>query len=281
METAGATVRIAASAALFASAGIVASLGPQGLPASFWGEVRMGLGGLALALALGPRALLAALRSAPPSRLALAAGAMALFQWLFFAGVERSGAMACAWWSATAAPLAARGWELVRGESRAFGPSAASLACFAIGLALDGGGAQGLACGVGAGFAYAAYTAAARGSSGLASTCLALLAAGAFLLGPSSGTAPAALATASGLAICGYLALAATALAYWLYVTGLAVVPPSHALAIQLVQPIAATALSAMLLGASIEGADAARAALCLASSAFLVLQPAEKGDAT
>ena len=81
----------AGAALLFASAGIASRFAPAGVPAAMLGVVRLLVGGVALATFMGPRALAAALLSLPYMSLAAAALAMALFQWSFFAAIDRAG----------------------------------------------------------------------------------------------------------------------------------------------------------------------------------------------
>lgn len=271
---------VAASAMLFASASIASRLAPAGVPAALFGVVRLLLGGLFLAGLLGPRAIGGALRGLPRAPLAAAALAMALFQWSYFAAVERAGVGVASLVSAGASPLFADAFALARAGRR---PSAAFLAEAALtvlGLAIAGyssmsAAATGLS--LVSALAYATYTTAAarleRGwtGGGLASTAAALVVAGLVLL-PASGGDIAAMFSPSGLLVAAYLGLIATALAYALFVSALRRVSAAGALAILLIQPLAAVLFGATLLGEPISGpvlVAGATIALALAARVF------------
>jgi len=260
-------LRIAASAVLFASVGVAAAAAPPGVPAAAWAEIRMLAGGILLAAAIGPRNLAEAVRGRARRRLALAAVAMALFQWTFFAAVERSGPVDAALFSTAAAPLVARLIERGRGAGVAISAAFLAMACA---LAPSAG----LALCLLAGGWYAGYTIFAARDRGLAATCAALLASGVALLPSSLATPAPVLLSAKGLAVAAYIAVAGTALAYWLYATALREVAPASALAVQIVQPLAAMALGAVLTGAGIDARAVLVAFLCVASSAALFFQP-------
>jgi DME family drug/metabolite transporter len=269
MNRSFADLRIAASAVLFASVGLAADAAPPGIPAVAWAEVRMLAGGLVLALAIGPRGLAGAARGRSPWRLALAALAMALFQWTFFVAVERAGAVDAALFSTACAPLAAR---LVERHGAGWLRTAGASALLAAACALSPSG--GLAPCLLAGAWYAAYTVLAASDHGLAATCAALLGSGVALMPSSLASPPAALLSATGIAAAAYIAVAGTALAYWLYATGLRQVAPARALSIQLLQPLATMALAAGFAGAAIDARGALVAFLCVASPAALFIPP-------
>jgi len=258
--------RIAGSALLFASVALAASAAPADIPAVAWAEVRLLGGGMLLALVVGSGRVLAALRTRGRGRLALAALAMALFQWTFFAAAERAGPVYAALVSTAAAPLAARLLE------RGAGGAATLLAAALLGTACAISPPTGITLSLASGACYAAYTVAASRDAGLAATCAALIASGLALLPLAFGAPVAALLSPGGLAIGAYVAVAGTTLAYWLYATGLRRVSPAAALAIQLVQPLATLAAAMAFPGARIDRFAFAAAFLCVASSAALFI---------
>jgi len=257
--------RIAGSALLFASVALAASAAPADIPAVAWAEVRLLGGGMLLALVVGSGRVLAALRTRGRGRLAVAALAMALFQWTFFAAAERAGPVYAALLSTAAAQLAARLLE------RGAGGAATLLAAALLGTACAIS-PPGIILSLASGACYAAYTVAASRDAGLAATCAALIASGLALLPLAFGAPVAALLSPGGLAIGAYVAVGGTTLAYWLYATGLRRVSPAAALAIQLVQPLATLAAAMAFPGARIDRFAFAAAFLCVASSAALFI---------
>ena len=264
---------IAAAAALFASAGLASRYAPPGVPAAVFGVARLLVGGVILAGYLGPRALATALRVLPAAPLAIAAIAMGLFQWSYFAAVDGAGLGAATLISTAVAPVFAdcieavrRGARLSRARVAMLFLAAGGVGCFS---AADGVTAMSVLLAVLSGAAYAAYAAGAavleqsRAGGGLASTAIALLCGGLALLPAMDGNAFVIL-TPSGLAVMAYLGVVATAMAYALFVSGFRGVSAATALAILLLQPAVALFAGAVMLGEPL-GPSVLAGAACIA----------------
>ena len=262
----------AAAALLFASAALAARLAPEGTPAALLGAARLLLGGAALAAVLGARGP-AAWSPLPCGALAIAALAMAIFQWSFFAAVALAGAGVATLASAAASPVVADALAAVRARRRPKSSEIIGAALTLLGLGcLAGDAAQsgaGLALALASGAAYAVYAAQAarferqRAGSGLAATALSLLCAGGVLLpGALLHATPALpLLSVRAIAVVAYLGLAATALAYALFVPALRRLSAASGLAILLVQPLAAVLAAAVLFDEPVGAAHFAAAA--------------------
>ncbi|MHB8564777.1 MAG: DMT family transporter [Acidiferrobacteraceae bacterium] len=271
--------RVTMAAFLWGTAGVASRLATPGIPAAAFAEVRLLLGGIALALLVGARRLRDACDIRPRGYFLLAACALAAFQWSFFAAVAGAGAARAALLSTATAPvvaglltaatqrtkLAARWWVAAM-----LGGAGSALMFTRRGTA----SAQGIGFAVLSGALYAVFTwvtaaLETRQRGGLASTALALLGAG-FTLAPAAGFSLGAFLSVRDGLIALYLGLATTAWAYGLYVTALRVLTPTAALAALLWQPVTAVILGVWVLHEPL-GPGRALAAACLVCSMGLL----------
>lgn len=251
---------VAAAAMLFATAGIASRLAPAGAPAAQFGVARLLIGGIVLAAYLGPRAIAGVFPVLPRVPLALAAIAMALFQWSYFAAIDGAGVGVATLISAATSPVVADAMAAACDARRPLWNCLAGACLMALGVSCiaqaDGVTATGIAVALLSGAAYAGYTGCtaklekSRAGGGLASTALALVSSGLVLL-PAARTELLAMFSLAGLLVALYLGIGATALAYALLVTGLKQVSAASALAILMLQPLAAVLLGAAVLGES------------------------------
>jgi len=252
----------ACAALLLASAGIAGGVAGAEAPAALLGVTRLLVGGAALALLPGPRAVAQALRVMPFAPLAAAALALALFQWSYFEAVAASGAGVAALASAGSSPIAADAIECALGARRPGVGSIAAALLMAVALWLLSRTtpAGALALAALSGCAYAVYVAATRhlerqhAGDGFASTAIALLLASFVLLPPAFGSLHTLLEARMAL-VAAYLGFVATALPYALVVVALRRLAATRALLILLAQPLAALVASAWLLGEPLSAA--------------------------
>ena len=282
-----AVAQVLAAAVLFGTTGTAQALGPQDATPLGVGAVRLAVGGLVLLLVLpllgGRTGAATALWRTPAG---VAAGlCTALYQLCFFAGVEQAGVALGTLVTIGSGPVFAGLLAAVllrEPPERAWG--AATGLCVA-GLALlsgtgDGADLAGLGLALLAGFAYAAYTVAAKvlmtrgaGSSEAMASAFGL---GGLLLLPVLVLQPLEwLASPGGVALAGYLGLVTTALAYVLFGRGLAVLPAGPVTTLVLAEPLVATALGVGLLDERLAAAGVVGALLVLAG---LVLQGVAAG---
>ena len=218
------------------------------------------LGGLALAVALGPCRLIGSMALLPRRHLMWASAAMALFQWSFFGAVAKAGATTATLVSTAAAPLAAGAIAAARRRCWPRGGWWSALGVASSGVSLvtahgPNSAAAGVALAVLGGFLYAIFTvetayleSASAGirNGGLVSMAAALLFSALALL-PVAGAHLGALLSRRGVMLTAYLGLVTTAVAYTLYALGLRNVTPTRTLALQLLQPLAGAALDLLL----------------------------------
>lgn len=255
---------VAAAALLFASAGFASRFAPPGVPAALFGVIRLLVGGILLAACLGPRAVATALSALPRAPLCMAAVAMALFQWSYFAAVEAGGVAIATLVSAAASPVFADAIDAFCTRTWPDRKRLAGACLVALGVAClaHGNGATGasLMLSLLAGAAYAGYATAAaeleqdKAGGGIASTAISLVFAGMILL-PGARPGAAAIFSPQGLLVAAYLGIAATALAYALFATALRQLAPARALAILLLQPLAAVLLGVIFLDEPVSAA--------------------------
>jgi DME family drug/metabolite transporter len=272
---------VATAAVLFASAGIAADLTAETSPAAI-SAARTILGGAALA-GVAPKGVLQLVRRLPLGGLLSSGAAMALFQWSFFSAVQTLGVAAASLLSAGISPVAAGLLTLARQRSvpRWTFVAANCVAGLAVSCFVDSRAAgEGALLAVLSAFAYAIYADRTahmdrdnRGG-GIASTAVGLLCAGVVLL-PAAWLGFAPLLSPKGLAVLVYLAVFATAFAYWLFVAGLRQVCPPKALAVLVVQAAAAVVGAAVLLGESIPSRVLAGSA-CLGIAVALQALPVQ-----
>lgn len=251
---------VLAGAVLWGTTGTAQALAPPGAHPLTVGAMRLAVGAAAL-LAL---ALLRRTRAWPGAGalrpvLAAAVG-IAAYQPLFFAGVAATGVAVGTMVAIGSAPVVAGvlGW-LLRGERpgrRWVGATALALCgCWLLaggagGLRVEG---TGLVLAVGAGAAYAGYTAASKqlleryAPDAVAATTFGLAA---LLLAPLLLRGDLAwLGEPRGLVVALHLGLLATASAYVLFNRGLARLPVATAATLTLAEPLTAAVLGVVVLG--------------------------------
>lgn len=250
---------IIASGLLWGTAGATAQILP-GVASATLADGRLILGAIVMALVICPLRLGRELKKLSLPVLLIASIAMSLFQWSFFAAAVTVGGGVATLVSTGASPLCADMFE-AHGK-RTWPPLRRwlEIAGFLSGLALLVEGCdlstEGVFAALIAGAAYAVYAAAAArlerqsGSTGggIAVTTLALAGGGIVLL-PAAAPQFESLMSPSGLMVTAYLGLLGTALAYGMFVIGLRNVNVGTALALQVVQPLAAIGIDALLPG--------------------------------
>jgi DME family drug/metabolite transporter len=248
---------ILGSGVLWGTAGAAAQIAPSIGPAAL-ADGRLIVGAAVLAIFIGPVRLWRELKTLSLPNLVLASLAMGLFQWSFFAAAVGIGGGSATLISVGASPLLA---DLVAARERhAVPPSRwwVEAAGYLLGLALLVEGfnlpREGVLAALFAGAAYAVYAETVsrmerRGGSrdaGISVTTLALAGGGIALL-PAASAQFESLLSPSGLMMTAYLGLLVTALAYGMFVVGLHSVNVGTALALQIVQPVAAIIIDGLL----------------------------------
>jgi DME family drug/metabolite transporter len=248
---------ILGSGVLWGTAGAAAQITP-GIGAAALADGRLIVGAAILAIFIGPTRLWRELKELPLPRLVLASLAMGLFQWSFFTAAGGIGGGSATLVSVSASPLLA---DLLQARGKhALPPSRwwLEMVGYLLGVALLVEGfnlpLKGVLVALLAGAAYAAYAETvsrmerqgdSRGA-GIAVTTLALAGGGIALL-PAASAQLESLLSPSGLMMTAYLGLLVTALAYGMFVVGLRSVNVGTALALQIVQPVAAIIIDALL----------------------------------
>jgi DME family drug/metabolite transporter len=251
---------VLAAAILWGTTGTAQALAPAGTPPLAVGAVRMAVGGVAL---LGLAAARGALRGGarwPPLATALAAGTMAAYQPLFFAGVARTGVAVGTIVAIGSAPVfAGILGRAIRGDQPGrrwrISTALAVLGCALLVAASGTVGVDGLGVllALAAGLAYAGFAVSSKGlledhppdAVTAVVFCLAAL-----LLAPIWLWADLRwLAQPRGLAVALHLGLVATAVAYTLFARGLRVVPVATAVSLSLAEPLTAGLLGMVVLG--------------------------------
>jgi DME family drug/metabolite transporter len=254
---------VAGAALLWATTGVAGAVAPAAATAAALAEARALIGGLTLAAVVLGRSgtrVFGLLRGGP---LVVSMLALASFQWCFFTGVRGAGVGIASILSATFAPFAGDMIAAVRLRERpSLGFTAGAMLLLAATSVLAMRSFSGVAAAALSGVAYAAYADAASRASAVPGdydSSLALTAAA--LLGAAVALAPAALSGVPGLLsirgvlVTVYLGVIATGLAYAAFVRGLRGLATPDALAILLVQPLAAAALGWLVLDEAIDGA--------------------------
>jgi drug/metabolite transporter, DME family len=250
---------ILASGMLWASAGAAAQIVP-GIASATLADARLVVGAIVLTVVIGPARLWRELKALPLPILVWTSLAMGLFQWSFFAAAVTVGGGVATLLSTGASPLyadmiEARGKHLplcLRWWLEAAG--------YLFGLALLVKGfnlpIEGALAALLAGVAYAVFAATAAQmerqsdstGAGIAITTLALAGGGIALL-PAASAQFESLMSPSGLMVTAYLGVLVTALAYRMFIAGLRTVKVGTALALQVLQPLAAIVIDALLPG--------------------------------
>jgi DME family drug/metabolite transporter len=245
------SLAVVAAALLWTSAGWAGDSGRSGLPPIALAEARLLLGGGALLLWSGPRAAWSAIQALPSRTLLLAVGAMAVFQWGFFLSVRGLGSGTVLLLTTAIGPVAAQAVAAARDGSRLGRRwyTAVTLLSLAAAFAACGGSTAllGTLAAIASGTSYAVYAAVTAGLErgagseprGLVTTGVALTGAG-MLLAPFALRSTWPAPTPESLATLLYLGLAATALAYAFFASGLRVLAADRALSLLAVQPVAA-----------------------------------------
>jgi DME family drug/metabolite transporter len=250
-------VLILASGMLWASAGAAAQIVP-GIASATLADVRLVVGAIVLAVVIGPARLWRELKALPLPILVWTSLAMGLFQWSFFAAAVTVGGGVATLLSTGASPLYADMLE-ARGKHlplRWWLEAAGYL--FGLVLLVKGFNLpiEGVLAALLAGAAYAVYAATAAQmerqsdstGAGIAITTLALAGGGIALL-PAASAQFESLLSPPGLMVTAYLGVLVTALAYGMFVAGLRSVKVGTALALQVLQPLAAIVIDALLPG--------------------------------
>lgn len=262
---------VVAAAALWGTTGTAQALAPAGADPVAVGAVRIVLGGAAL-VAFAALSLLISRNRAPdapgmeksawaPGAVVAAAVGVALYQPLFFAGVELSGVSVGTVVAIGSAPVMAGlvGFVALGERPGALWVVATALAVAGCALLLGSGGPGavspvGVICSVGAGLCYGSYATASKVLLDLGLPQATVMAA-AFGLGGAL-LAPALLFVdlgwlmePAGVAAALHLGLVATAAAYLLFAGGLSGLPVATAATLSLAEPLTAGALGFLLLG--------------------------------
>lgn len=273
---------VVAAAVLWGTTGTAQDLGPEAATPATIGAIRLAIGGASL---LGVAAFSGSLPAraliARPATL-VAAGAMAAYQPLFFAGVARTGVAVGTAIAIGSAPILTGALAWLTGErstKRWVGATLVALLGLLVLLVatasepeLDAIG--GLAC-LGAGAAYASYAVASRRlvlEHAAAPVAAAVFGLAAVALAPLLIVGDAGWVTSGrGAATALWLGVVATAAAYWLYTHGLRSVSAPTAATLSLVEPITAAVLGVVVLSERPPGVAWIGALLVLAGLAGVV----------
>lgn len=249
------------------------------------GAARLLLGGLALAaVAVAARAPVRSWLCGRDWRLlVVAAASTGLFQAVFFAAVNRTGAGLATLVALGAAPVATGVFaHYLQGEPLPLVWLAATLSaiCGCALLLLPSGQAEvdavGVAFALVAACCYGGYTVAAkqllRADRPVEGVIAASLLGGALVLSPAFIYHASGLVSVHGLLLTAWLGLVSTALAYVLFVRGLRGVPASTAGTLSLAEPLVAVTISVLLLGEKLGPTSIAGGCLLLAGIVFASL---------
>jgi drug/metabolite transporter, DME family len=272
------------SGVLFGTAGTAQVLGPAGAPPVAVGILRLQVGALALLLAMP---FLGARRGRLPTlwrrpQILVTAVAAASYQPLFFGSVSTVGVALGTLVAVGSEPVFAGvlGWAVLRhrptvGWLAATAIAVAGLVLRSAGQIGGGGNLLGLLFALGAGFASACYTVAAKHQLDRDATAIEVPAAsfvlGGLLLLPLLAGQPLAWAgSPGGIALIAYLGVATMAIANVLLARGIHGLPPGPAATLMLTDPVVATLLGVLVLGEAIAPVAALGVGLVLTG---LVLQ--------
>jgi DME family drug/metabolite transporter len=257
-----AALLVVAAAMLWGTTGTARQLGPDGPSALAVGAMRVAVGGGILLVLAARRRM--RMHGWAPVPTALAVGAMAAYQPLFFGGVSQAGVAVGTVVGIGTSPIAGGILgRLVRNErlgghwvlATVLGIAGAVL--LATGAGDEGGSAVGLLLAIGAGVSYAIYVAAsARLLDDHSPEDVAAVALGgaAVVLLPVALVAGVGWVTEpGGLAMAAWLGVATVAVAYPLLAAGLAKVGVAATATLTLAEPATAAVLGLTLLGEEIE----------------------------
>jgi DME family drug/metabolite transporter len=270
------TALVMGAGVLWGTTGTSQALSPYAGSPLGLGATRVGVAGLLLAVVAvilhGRSTLILLLPRGARRYLLLGAVGMAGYQAFFFTATKLTGVAVGTLTAIGAAPLIAGGIAAATGRR----PTRRWLAATAVAVAglalLVGPGAgtvdpAGVAAGLAAGAGYALYTWCSRQLLDAGVPPVPLLAGlflgGAALVLPFAGRGAGQwLADPGGLAVVGYLAVAATVLPYAMWIRGMATTAPAVATTLTLTEPLTAAALGVLVLHEPVTVTLAAGAAL-------------------
>ena len=267
---------------LFGTAGTAQALGPEGTTPVVVGVLRIAIGAVALVLAMpllgrSPGGLLRLWRTRAMLITALAA---AIYQPLFFGGVDRAGVALGTLIAVGSGPVFAGivGWIVLRhrptgGWLIATGVCVVGLVLRSAGSGLEELGPEagiGLLMALGAGVCIALYNVGAkvqleRGTPALEIATGSFVLGGVLLLPLLVGQPLAWVATPSGIALVLYLGVATMALANVLLTRGIHGLRPGPTATLMLTDPVVATMLGVLVLGEALTPVAALGVLLVLA----------------
>lgn len=274
------------AAVLWGTTGTAQALAPEGAGPLAIGALRLLVGGAALLSVLFLRRPVPGTPAAPrlPTGPALlAAGCMAAYQILFFAGVAKTGVAVGTIVGIGSSPVLAGLLGFVfRGErpGRRWGMATLLAVAGCTLLALTGEeihvDSLGMLLAVGAGGAYATFSLVSKGlleHQPVERVMAVVFGPGALMLAPLLLTQDTGwLANPRGVGVIAWLGLAATALAYSLFGQGLRLTPLATAVTLSLAEPLTAGALGVVLLGEQLTPASAVGIALIIGGLFILSL---------
>ncbi len=292
-----ATLLVILAGVLFGTAGTAQALGPEGSTPVAVGVLRIIVGALSLLVAMpllgrSPRSLFRLWRTR--AMLVSALGA-AVFQPLFFGGVDRAGVALGTLMAMGSEPVFAGllGWAVL-GHRPTRGWLAATALCV-VGLVFRsaGSGASeigsevgvGLLMALGAGLCAALYSVSAklqleRGATAMEITTGSFVLGGVLLLPLLAGQPLGWAVTPEGLALVLYLGIATMALANVLLTRGIHGLLPGPAATLMLVDPVVATMLGVLVLGEALAPLAALGVVLVLAGLVAQGVQVARSAPA-
>lgn len=251
---------VLAAGVLWGTTGTAQAFAPAGAQSTAIGALRLAVGGCALLLLALVRGSLRSSRSWPLLATGLAAGSMAGYQPLFFAGVARTGVALGTIVAIGSAPMLAGGLSFVV-HSEPLTRRWAMATALAVGgcglLLLDRQNVSvdtlGVLLSLGAGGAYALYAVVSKQlleSRPPDAVMAVVFCSAAVLLAPLLFAFDLAwVGQVRGLAVVLHLGLIATAAAYALFARGLALVPVATAVTLSLAEPLTAGLLGVAVLG--------------------------------
>jgi DME family drug/metabolite transporter len=248
------------AAVLWGTAGTAQALAPAGAQPVVIGTLRLAISGAALLIIAGSFGGLGKPRHWPLATTACAAICMAVLQVCFFGALNRTGvATGTTIFIGSSPVFAGLIAFLIRGERLSLKWWCATvLAIFGCSLLIGGAGdvnvdMLGIILALSAGCAYALYAVVMKGLL-KGKSAVAVLAVtsslGALLLSPCLFTANLSwLAEPRGIMVALYLGLGTAAIPYWLFASGLRVIPVATAVTLNLAEPLTAALLGVLILG--------------------------------
>ncbi len=278
----------AGAAVLWGTVGVAGALTRPAVSPFVLAWARLSLGGVLLAVLVGPRRLSRVAGTLGGSNVALAALFMAVFQGSFFVAAMDLGAGPATVISVAAAPATSLlgAWRNCQASSPARPVFGLALAIAVAGLSIASISVSGL-CGAGwaiasgaayAGFARAVALCDTHPRDGLAAVVIALLG-GALAVTPVAAPQIAQICSLRNAFLGAYLGVVATALAYAWFAAALAVLGRTVALATLVGQPVAAALLAWRLFGEPVGWHTLAALAIAGLLSAWLAISGRPRPD--